>query len=77
VPELVDVECEEMLQRIGLGTPSVPAAVSALRKRGVEFIEDGQVHSNERGALTRRWMDSVMFELVHDTGVPDPAQGAA
>ena len=73
VPELVDVECEEMLQRIGLGTPSVPAAVAALRMRGVEFIEDGQVHSNESGALTQRCMDSVMFELVHDAGMPDTA----
>jgi len=75
VPDLVDVECDEMLQRIGLGTPSVPAAVAALRMRGVEFIEDGQVHSNESGALTQRWMDSVMFELVHDAGVPDTAHG--
>jgi 4-hydroxyphenylpyruvate dioxygenase len=76
-PELVDVECEEMLQRIGLGTPSVPAAVAALRARGVEFIEDSQVHSNEHGALTRRWLDSVMFELVHDAGVPEATPGGA
>ena len=77
IPELVDVECEEMLQRLGLGTPSVLDAVAALRARGVEFIEDGRMHSNEHGALTRRWMDSVMFELVHDTGVPDAGDGGA
>ncbi len=73
LPELVDVECEEMLQRVGLGTPDVPAAVAALRGHGVEFIEDAEVHSNEHGALTRRWMDSVTFELVHDVGAPGPA----
>ena len=77
VPDLVDVECEEMLQRVGLGTPSVPAAVAALRARGVEFFEGGEVHSNENGALTQRWMDSVMFELVHDTREPPARPGAA
>ncbi len=77
VPELVDVECQEMLQRIGLGTPDVPAAVAALRARGVDFIEDGHVHSNDNGALTRRWMNSVMFELVHDAGAPQAAADEA
>jgi 4-hydroxyphenylpyruvate dioxygenase len=77
VPDLVDVECTEMLQRIGLGTPSVPAAVAALRARGVEFLESGKVHSNEHGALTRHWMDSVMFELVHDAGVEGGIQQGA
>jgi 4-hydroxyphenylpyruvate dioxygenase len=77
VPDLVDVECTEMLQRIGLGTPSVPAAVAALRARGVEFLESGKVHSNEHGALTRHWMDSVMFELVHDAGVEGGDQQGA
>jgi hypothetical protein len=46
----------------------VPTAVAALRARGVEFFESGKVHSNEHGALTTRWMGSVMFELVHDEG---------
>jgi 4-hydroxyphenylpyruvate dioxygenase len=65
-PGLLDVECEEMLQRIGLGAPSVPDAMAALRERGVEFVESSVVHSNERGALTRNWLGSVTFELVHD-----------
>ena len=65
-PGLLDIEFEETLQRIGLGAPSVPEAMAALRARGVEFVESGSVHSNERGALTREWLGSVMFELVHD-----------
>ena len=69
VPYLLDAECEEMLQRIGLGTPSVPDAVATLRERGVEFLENSQLHSSERGALTTRWLGGLMFELVHDTRV--------
>jgi 4-hydroxyphenylpyruvate dioxygenase len=73
-PGLLDFESEEMLQRIGLGAPSVPEAMAALRARGVEFLESGVVHSNERGALTQQWLGSVTFELVHD---PEPAAGGA
>jgi hypothetical protein len=51
--------------------------VAALRARGVEFLESGKVHSNEHGALTRHWMDSVMFELVHDAGVEGGDQQGA
>jgi len=47
VPDLVGRRVHRDLQRIGLGTPSVPAAVAALRARGVEFLESGKVHSNE------------------------------
>ena len=64
-PGLDDVECEEMLQRIGLGAPDVPQAVAALRARGVEFVEGVQVHSGVRGALTKP-VGGMMFELVHD-----------
>jgi hypothetical protein len=35
------------------------------------------VHSNEHGALTRHWMDSVMFELVHDAGMDSGVQDGA
>jgi 4-hydroxyphenylpyruvate dioxygenase len=56
---------EERLQRIGLGTPDILAAVAALEGRGVEFIASESVHSNERGALTKPYLGSVMFELVH------------
>ena len=60
-----DVEWEEHLQRIGIGTPDVPAAVRQLQGRGVEFVESNAVHASERGALTKSYLGSVMFELVH------------
>jgi 4-hydroxyphenylpyruvate dioxygenase len=67
-PGIVDVEGEESLQRMGLGAPDVPAAVAALRQRGVEFVESTGVHVEQRGALTKSWLGGVMFELVHDEG---------
>lgn len=67
-PGIVDVEGEESLQRMGLGAPDVPAAVAALRQRGVEFVESSGVHVEQRGALTKSWLGGVMFELVHDEG---------
>ena len=57
---------DEHLQRIGLGTPDVMVAVSALEKRGVEFLQSQKVHTSERGALTKPCLGNVMFELVHD-----------
>jgi len=65
-PGIVDVEGEETLQRMGLGAPDVPAAVSALAARGVEFVESSGLHTEQRGALTKSWLGGVMFELVHD-----------
>lgn len=62
---LDEVECEEMLQRIGLGAPDVPTAVAALQQRGVEFIESEHVRSGARGALTKP-LSGLTFELVHD-----------
>jgi 4-hydroxyphenylpyruvate dioxygenase len=59
---------EETLQRMGLGAPDVPAAVSALRARGVEFVESAGLHTGDRGALTKTWLGGVMFELVQDKG---------
>ncbi len=67
-PGIVAVEGDESLQRLGLGTPDVPAAVAALRQRGVEFVESGGVHTEQRGALTKTWLGGVMFELVQDRG---------
>jgi len=66
-PGILDVEGDESLQRIGLGAPDVPAAVKLLRSRGVEFVESSDLHSDARGALTKSWLGSAMFELVHDT----------
>ncbi len=65
-PGIVEVEGEETLQRMGLGTADVPAAVVALRARGVEFVESSGLHTEDRGALTKTWLGGVMFELVHD-----------
>ena len=64
-PGLLDVEGEESLQRIGLGTPDVLAAMAVLRGRGVAFVESSGVHASDRGALTSTQLGSVMFELVH------------
>ena len=52
-PGIVDVERDERLQRIGLGAPDVPAAVQALRARGVEFVEIDRRAHRARGALTQ------------------------
>ena len=65
-PGIVEVEGEESLQRMGLGAADVPAAVAALRERGVEFVESSGLHTEDRGALTKTWLGGVMFELVHD-----------
>ena len=61
-----DVEWEEHLQRIGLGTSNVPQAVQELQRRGVEFVTADSVHTSERGALTKPYLGGVMFELVHN-----------
>ena len=63
---MLDGEGDEALQRVGLGGPDVLASVAELTKRGVEFVESRGVHTEDRGALTRTWMGSVSFELVHN-----------
>jgi len=67
-PEMgvLDVEDDEGLQRLGLGSADVLATVAELSKRGVEFVESGSVHSDVRGALTKTWLGSVSFEIVHN-----------
>jgi len=65
-PGILDVDGEESLQRVGLGTPDVLASVKALRERGVGFVESQGVHSETRGALTQSYLGGAMFELVHD-----------
>lgn len=59
-----DDDARESLQRVGLGAPDVPAAVAALRGRGVQFVDSAQLHPDDRGALTRTALGSVAFELV-------------
>jgi 4-hydroxyphenylpyruvate dioxygenase len=51
----------------------VMATVASLEKRGVEFVTSEQVHSSDRGALTKPSLGSVMFELVKS----DPPDQAA
>jgi 4-hydroxyphenylpyruvate dioxygenase len=63
---------DEHLQRIGFGTPDVSAAVTSLSQRGIEFVASTEVHTSERGALTKPRLGSVMFELVHSELVPAP-----
>jgi 4-hydroxyphenylpyruvate dioxygenase len=65
-PGILDMEPEESLQRVGLGTPDVLATVNALRQRGVAFVESEGLHTDPRGALTQSQLGGVMFELVHD-----------
>jgi 4-hydroxyphenylpyruvate dioxygenase len=65
-PEVLELGDDERLQRIGLGVPDVLAAVAALRKLGVEFVESNEVHAEARGAITKTYLGSVMFELVQN-----------
>ena len=60
-PGILDVDDDECLQRMGLGTPDVPAAVALLRTNGVEFVPAKSAGAEQRGALTRT---SPVFELV-------------
>jgi 4-hydroxyphenylpyruvate dioxygenase len=64
--ESLDASGDESLQRIGFGTPDVPAAVAGLRARGVAFVEADDLHTEARGALTVAQLGGLMFELVHD-----------
>jgi 4-hydroxyphenylpyruvate dioxygenase len=36
----------------------------------MEFVETPQAHTESRGAITRTYLGSVMFELVHSAGRP-------
>jgi 4-hydroxyphenylpyruvate dioxygenase len=64
-PEADSLDTSERLQRIGLGVPDVLAAVRALRALGIEFVETEGAHTERRGAITKTYLGSVVFELVH------------
>lgn len=64
-PEPNVYDANERLQRIGLGVPDVLAAVRAFRALGVEFVETEAAHTEARGAITKTYLGSVVFELVH------------
>ncbi len=68
-PEFNVHDANERLHRIGLGVPDVLAAVRALRALGVEFVETQAAHTEQRGAITRTYLGSVVFELVHSAAV--------
>ena len=65
-PDVNVLDADERLQRIGLGVPDVAAAVAALRALGVEFVETPAAHTEARGAISKTYLGSVVFELVHD-----------
>ena len=64
-PGSEDIRWEEGLVRVGLGAPDIPAAVKALRQRGIVFVDRGAVQPSEKGALTQPYLGGVTFELVH------------
>jgi 4-hydroxyphenylpyruvate dioxygenase len=64
-PEADSLDTSERLQRIGVGVPDVLAAVRALRALGMEFVESEGAHTERRGAITKTYLGSVVFELVH------------
>ena len=64
-PEPNVLDADERLQRIGLGVPDVLEAVKDLRTLGVEFVETQAAHTEQRGAITKTYLGSVVFELVH------------
>lgn len=69
-PDGSDLDAEERLVRIGLGTPDVVEAARLLRGRGVEFMDASGERPLDRGALTRGLPAGVRFELVRDPDAP-------
>ncbi|MBL0917173.1 MAG: 4-hydroxyphenylpyruvate dioxygenase [Hydrogenophaga sp.] len=65
-PAIDALDSREAWQRIGLGVPDVLAAVRALRDRGIDFVESEAAHPGQRGAITKAYLGSVVFELVQD-----------
>jgi 4-hydroxyphenylpyruvate dioxygenase len=64
--DVLDVVEHERLERVAFGTRDVVATAAVLRANGIEFLESGELHVENRGAITRSVLGSVMFELVHD-----------
>lgn len=62
------LQWEEQLIRVGFGAPDVPQAVSALRERGVVFVDREPMQSGDKGALTQLYRGGVSFELVKSNG---------
>ena len=66
-PGADEVHWDEGLVRVGLGAPDVPAAVQALKKRGIVFVDRGAVQPSDKGALTQVYLGGVTFEFVKET----------
>jgi 4-hydroxyphenylpyruvate dioxygenase len=66
-PGADEVHWEEGLLRVGLGAPDVPKATAELERRGILFIDRGELHPTDRGALTQVCLGGVTFELVVST----------
>jgi 4-hydroxyphenylpyruvate dioxygenase len=64
--DVLDIEGDETLQRIGLGVSDIKKSVKLLTARGVIFVETENVKITDRGALTSTCLGSVSFELVHN-----------
>ena len=75
-PDVDSEDSGERLQRIGLGVPDVLEAVRALRALGMEFVETRAAHTERRGALTKTYLGSVVFELVHSERQGESGEGA-
>lgn len=69
-PGAEETHWDEGLVRVGLGAPDVPAAVGALQRRGVVFVDRGALQPSEKGALTQVYLGGVTFELVTSKGAP-------
>lgn len=65
-PDTVAYDEEELFNRVGFGVPDVRQTVAVLRQRGVEFVESPRTHTETRGALTRNYLQTLLFEFVHD-----------
>ncbi len=63
-PPDAEFETREQWQRVAFGAPDVPAAVRALRQRGVAFVDSEALHPGTRGALTQPLFGGLRFELV-------------
>lgn len=74
-PDIDSEDSGERLQRIGLGVPDVLEAVRALRALGMEFVETRAAHTERRGALTKTYLGSVVFELVHSEPPGESGEG--
>jgi 4-hydroxyphenylpyruvate dioxygenase len=63
-PGAEEAHWDEGFVRLGLGAADVPAAVHALQKQGLVFIDHGAVQPSDKGALTQVYLGGATFELV-------------